>query len=154
MRLSIRQVLAPMALLVTALVSMGMAPVDPAPLSPATPSTCSSYIDWNAEKGVWRINCGDSASCCEYETVRKLDGSYLIWCDCTIDGFSPECCHPQLRVFPNDPGRPAMPAVEGHCDGECGTLPWAGTCRFVELSGGGSIGGNLSDRTKALCVSN
>jgi hypothetical protein len=74
MRLSIRQVLAPMALLVTALVSMGMAPVDPAPLSPATPSTCSSYIDWNAEKGVWRINCGDSASCCEYETVRKLDG--------------------------------------------------------------------------------
>jgi hypothetical protein len=152
MRLSIRQALAPMALLVTALASMGMAPVHPAPVAPTASSSCSSYIDWNTEKGVWRINCGGSASCCEYDSVRRPDGSRVVWCDCSRDGLPPECCHVELALFPNQPGRPATPVSEGSCFGECNQVPWANDCGLMEAMQASLAEAEGMTRTLAVCL--
>jgi hypothetical protein len=146
MRLSIRQALAPMALLVTALASMGMAPVYPAPVAPTASSSCSSYIDWNTEKGVWRINCGESASCCEYDSIQIWDGSVTIWCDCSVDGVPPECCTALLHTFPENPTRSASPEAEGMCTYSCGAPAWASECALASV---GSVHERGQGRSRA-----
>jgi hypothetical protein len=131
MCLFFRQALAPMALLVTVLLSMGMAPIGPEPVAPSATSSCSSYIDWNAEKGVWRINCGESSSCCEYDSIQLWDGSIEIWCDCSVDGVPPECCTAILRTFPENPTRSSSPEAEGVCSYSCGAAAWARDCALT-----------------------
>jgi len=111
--------------------------------------SCQSYIDWNSEKGVWRLNCNSKRSCCGYESIRKLDGSYLVWCDCESDGWPPECCHEALRAYPNQPGRAAVPEVGGDCESGCTELAWASVCVLTEVRSAGAPG----IRTSATCVS-
>jgi len=94
--------------------------------TPANP--CSGYIDWNADQGVWRINCSTSTTCCVYDTLRRFDGSIEVWCDCAADSLAPECCHLLLATFPDNPLRQAKWRTAGLCLEDCGNGPWTDRC--------------------------
>ena len=109
--------------------------------------SCQSYIDWNPEKRVWRMNCGDEASCCVYDSLRQPGGGIAVWCDCESDGIQPECCHAVLVTYPEDPRRRASPHSDGECSASCDAASWERACRFFVASRDAERGQQV-----AMCV--
>jgi hypothetical protein len=81
------------------------------------------------------MNCGNESSCCVYDTLRRPDGSIVIWCDCSADGEQPTCCHSQLVTYPREPRRSARPIARGVCISSCIDEPWQTVCRFSSSAG-------------------
>ena len=156
MSISISRIAISLALLATVLPAFATRS-DSAALSsfvaaPATSAgSCQSYIDWNVEKGVWRMNCGDAAVCCTYDSLRRSDGSIAVWCDCSVDGRQPECCHEVLLAFPDDPFRGAERYSDGGCSEGCGDLPWEDSCGLYWRANSQTVGGAFTGILESAC---
>jgi hypothetical protein len=120
-------------------------------LPAASAGSCQSYIDWNSEKRVWRMNCGDESSCCVYDTLRQPGGGIAVWCDCSVDGRQPECCHAILVTYPEDPFRKAERLADGECGSICNDHPWETECGLFGTSFSSELSGSSSSAASGEC---